>query len=581
MADYRISDLVTSLRRGELSRRDFLKRSSAAGLSAAAAASILKGQAFAAPASGHHAFGSAQIDDKTLVIADNLSGGGYWLSLDPGWYYEINPTCAMYVVYETLYHLPDSSKADEILPLLAEGMPEFSEDGLTVTIKIKQGVKFHNSGTEMTAKDWIFSWNRLKNIGAQPSFLGADYWTEVVALDDYTLQLTLPSPNSALAAVLTAVPLSVTDSEAVKALGGTDAEPSAEEDAPEVQANADARDQISASSVGTGPFKVAQWDINSEVIVEVNPDYWGDAPAIERIIWRNVIEANAQLQSVQIGEADIAYSLNIDSVPTVREDAALQIIEGASLSLQYVAMNMREERGGPVSKVEVRQALSYAVDYDGILEQMLGGSAVRPATAIPLGFAASDAVAEMAYVEDLTKAQELWDASGVGEQELEITYDADGIGEGGVNLETLATKIKADLERINGCTIRLAPMPAAERLAAYRGQDFQVTLSPWSPDYPDVDTYATPFGQTDTAAAGRVGFSDPEVDELLRQGVSETDPAARTEIYIQVQQRLIEAAPYIVLYQPVSQKAARANVQGVTTHAIYMMNLRNASKAAS
>ncbi|MEZ4500942.1 MAG: ABC transporter substrate-binding protein, partial [Thermomicrobiales bacterium] len=224
---------------------------------------------------------------------------------------------------------------------------------------------------------------------------------------------------------------------------------------------------------------------------------------------------------------------------------------------------------------------SYAVDYDGILEQMLGGSAVRPATAIPLGFAAADAVAEMAYVEDLTKAQELWDASGVGEQELEITYDADGIGEGGVNLETLATKIKADLERINGCTIRLAPMPAAERLAAYRGQDFQVTLSPWSPDYPDVDTYATPFGQTDTAAAGRVGFSDPEVDELLRQGVSETDPAARTEIYIQVQQRLIEAAPYIVLYQPVSQKAARANVQGVTTHAIYMMNLRNASKAAS
>ncbi|MCC6945572.1 MAG: ABC transporter substrate-binding protein [Thermomicrobiales bacterium] len=580
MVDYRISDLVASLRRGELSRRAFLKRSSAVGLTAAAAASILRGEAFAAPAGGRSSFGRNQIDDSMLVIADNLSGGGYWLSLDPGWYFEINPTCAMYVVYETLYHLPDSTKPDEILPLLAEGMPEFSDDGLTATIAIKQGVKFHNSGTEMTAKDWVFSWNRLKHIGAQPSFLGSDYWTEVVAVDDYTLQLTLPSPNAALAAVLTAVPLSVTDSEAVIALGGTDAEPSAEEDAPEVQANADARDQINQSSVGTGPYQVTQWDINSEVIVEINPEYWGEAPVIERIIWRNVIEANAQLQSVQIGEADIAYSLGVDSVPTVREDETLQIIEGPSLSIQYIGFNLREERGGPVSSVEVRQALSYAVDYNGILEQMLGGSAVRPATAVPIGFAAADEVLHLAYVEDLARAQELWDASGVGEQEIEITYDADGIGEGGVNLETLATKVKADLERINGCTIKLAPMPSAERLAAYRAQDFQATISPWSPDYPDVDTFATPFGQTDTAAAGRVGFSDPEVDEWLRQGISETDPAARTQIYVQVQERLIEAAPYIVLYQPVAQKAARAIVQGVTTHAVYMMNLRNASKSA-
>jgi peptide/nickel transport system substrate-binding protein len=566
MADYRIPDLVASLQPGELTRRDFLKRASAAGLSATAAASLVTSQASA-----------AQIDASTLVIADNLSGGGYWLSLDPGWYYEINPTCAMYVVYETLYHMPDSTKPEEILPLLAEGMPEFSEDGLTATIAIKQGVTFHNTGTEMTAKDWVFSWNRLKNIGFQPSFLAADYWTEVVAVDDYTLQLTLPSPNAALAAVLTAVPLSVTDSEAVIALGGTDAEPSAEEDSPEVQANADARDQISQSSVGTGPFIVTQWDINSEVIVEANPDYWGEAPAIERIIWRNVIEANAQLQAVQIGEADIGYSLNIESVQEVRDDETLQLLEGPSLSIQYLAFNVREDWGGPLANVQVRQALSYAVDYEGITNGILAG-AERPATAVPLPLTGSVEVQDSAYVEDLAQAQELWDASGVGEQEIELTYDSDGIAEGGANIETLATKIKSDLERINGLTIQLAPMPSTERLAAYRAGEFQATLSPWSADYPDVDTFARPFGQTDTGAAGRVGYSDPEVDELLDQGVSELDPAARTEIYVQIQQKLIEAAPFIVLYQPLHQRPASAAVQGVTTHSVYMMNLRNASK---
>ncbi len=577
MADYRISELVASLQRGDITRRDFMKRASAAGLSAAAAASILINNAAAAPGGRPSLSSRSQIDASTLVIADNLSGGGYWLSLDPGWYYEINPTCAMYVVYETLYHMPDSTKPEEILPLLAEGLPEYSEDGLTATIAIKQGVPFHNTGTEMTAKDWVFSWNRLKNIGFQPSFLATDYWTEVVAVDDYTLQLTLPSQNAALPAVLTAVPLSVTDSEAVIAMGGTDAEPSTEEDPPEVQANADARDLINQTSVGTGPFLVSQWDVNSEVIVEVFPDYWGEAPAIERIIWRNVLEANAQLQAVQIGEADIAYSLNIDSIQSVRDDATLQLLEGPSLSLQYFAMNVREERGGPLANVEVRQALSYAVDYEGISNGILD-RAERPAAPVPLPLTGSVEVQENTYVEDLGRAQELWDASGVGEQEIEITYDADGIAEGGVNLETLASKIKSDLERINGCTIQLAPMPSTERLAAYRAQDFQATLSPWSADYPDVDTFARPFGQTDTGAAGRVGYSDPEVDELLDQGISELDPAARTEIYVQIQQKLIEAAPYIVLYQPLHQRPASAAVQGVTTHSVYMMNLRNASK---
>jgi peptide/nickel transport system substrate-binding protein len=183
-----------------------------------------------------------------------------------------------------------------------------------------------------------------------------------------------------------------------------------------------------------------------------------------------------------------------------------------------------------------------------------------------------------AYQYDLAKAQELWDASGVGEQEVEITYDSDNPGEGGVNLETLATALKADLEQINGLTINLAPMPGVERLGNYRNKDFQATISPWTPDYPDTDSYATPFFQTDTAAAARVGYSNPEVDELIKQGVSETDPVKREEIYLKMQQMVLPDLPYIVLYQPVDRKPASVKVQGVTVHPMYIINLRNGSK---
>ena len=111
------------------------------------------------------------------------------------------------------------------VPLLATELPALSEDGLTATIPLRQGVRFHKSGNEMKAADVIFSWNRLKNIGFQGSFLAVDYWTDVTAVDDYTLQLTLAAPNAALAAVLTSLPLSAMDSARVQEFGGTRADP--------------------------------------------------------------------------------------------------------------------------------------------------------------------------------------------------------------------------------------------------------------------------------------------------------------------------------------------------------------------
>ena len=279
MADYRISDLVASLRRGDISRRDFLRRASLAGLSATAAASILTDNAVAGPAGTRSLATRAQADATTLVVTDATSGS-QWLTMDPAWFFEINSSACMQLLNESLYHIPDSSKPTEIEPLLADGFPTVSEDGLTATVKLKQGVKFHHTGNVMTAADVVFSWNRLKYVGFQGSFFGIDYWDSVEALDDSTVQINLKFPNAALTALLTVMELAVTDSEAVKAMGGTDAEPSAEEDSPEVQANADARDQINQTSVSTGPYMMSQWDVNSEVIIERNPDYWGEASVV-------------------------------------------------------------------------------------------------------------------------------------------------------------------------------------------------------------------------------------------------------------------------------------------------------------
>ena len=199
MTDPRITDLVNRLRAGSLSRRQFMRRAAALGLAAPAAAALPAGLVAAAPRRAALPR-RAQSDPMTLVIADNLEKSASWITLDPGWIYEINSQAAMNVVFEPLYHLPDSTKPTEFAPLLAEGMPEISADGKEVIIKLKSGVKFHNTGNEMTADDWVFSWTRLKNIKFQPSFLAIDYWDSVEAVDPLTLKIMLKSPNAALVA---------------------------------------------------------------------------------------------------------------------------------------------------------------------------------------------------------------------------------------------------------------------------------------------------------------------------------------------------------------------------------------------
>ena len=274
----------------------------------------------------------------------------------------------------------------------------------------------------------------------------------------------------------------------------------------------------------------------------------------------------------------MAVHLNADQVETVKGDPNLQLLTGPTLAIEYIGLNVTEEKGGVLANQQVRQAIAHAIDYDAFVNDILSGAADRPASPVPLGLLGADKVKEKAYTLDLTKAQELWDASGVGEAEIEIIYTSDAPAAGGVAYETLAVKVQSDLQQIKGLTVTLTPLLGTDRIARYRAGDFQATISPWTPDYPDVDSFAAPFGRTGTAAAKRVGYSDPEVDALLDQGLSELDPAKREAIYVQIQEKLIEAAAFLVLFQPLDQRPARANVSGVSTHSVYQLALRGAAK---
>ncbi|MBR2062418.1 MAG: ABC transporter substrate-binding protein, partial [Anaerotignum sp.] len=151
---------------------------------------------------------------NTVVVA---IGGGF-ATLDPGYVYEKNPTLAVNACYDTLFKFVENDGAAE--PWLVDTY-EFSEDGMTLTMTLKDGVVFA-SGNPMTSADVAFSINRTKNLQSNPAFL-ADTIASVETPDDKTVVLNLTQPDAGIMAKLAYVAFAVLDSAVVKENGGTDA----------------------------------------------------------------------------------------------------------------------------------------------------------------------------------------------------------------------------------------------------------------------------------------------------------------------------------------------------------------------
>jgi peptide/nickel transport system substrate-binding protein len=566
-----MNDLINRFAAGQITRRQLMKRAAALGVSTSALAAALPGTSLAAPSStARPAARLSQTAADQLVVVDNLQGFG-WLYLDPGKFFEINSTSALVLCYESLYAVPDPKDLTSFAPLLAKDMPQLSADGLTATIPLRDDVTFHNSGNPMTADDVVFSAQRLGNLKGNPSFIFNDFFDKVEAVDPHTVKFTLKAPNAALIAILSCVFWGVLDSKVAQEHGGLSGPDAADKDKLTDWFN-------QGNSCGTGPYRLTTWDKANAVTLDASDKYWGEAPNFTQIIYRNVADTNTQLQLLESGEADIAFIVDPDNYERVKSNPGLQVLEGNSLALQYVALNCDPAVGGPLSKKEARQAIAYSLDYDGVINDLLAGGAVRPAAPIPLGLLGADDVKDLAYKQDLAKAQQLWDASGAGETEITLTYGAGQITPAGLTHDVLATKMKSDIEKIKGVTIKLSPMNPDDRLSDYRAAKLQFTISDWSADYPDVHTYADSFARTDGPATHRVKYANPKCDELLDQGITEQDPAKRKQIYIDLQKILIEDVPFISQFQPIYRSPASVNVTGAQPHATYILDLRHAKK---
>ncbi len=511
------------------------------------------GETTAAGAAQEEAAGESA-NGTTVVVA---MGSGF-STLDPGYVYEKYPPLVINACYENLFKFYTNDGAPE--PCLAEDY-NFSDGGLTLTVTLKDGITFA-SGNPMTSADVAFSINRCKNLQSNPSFM-CDTIESIETPDDKTVIFHLTQPDSAILSKLTYSSLAILDSAVVKENGGTDAEDASSADT--------AQDYLNTTSAGSGMYVMTSYIPDQEVVLEKNPNYWGEGTNVDKYIIRIQPDSNTQMMTLSTGDIDVAMNMTDDTMAELEGQENIQLINGATKTLGFVMMNMNEEYGGPVSDPLVQQAIRKALNYANF-QTICGEGSVTPYSLIQVGFMGSKGERAADYT-NIEEAKELLAEAGYADG-FDIDLTVCDLDMEGILLTDLAQLIKSDLAQI-GINVNIVAQPwAAGYGDAYRDGTLGFTVMYWGIDYndPNVQLEFLP-GATVGLRAGWTADMDQELAAMYEEAMVATDNDARVAVLEKIQDAMYENGPFIMAVQAPSHIAYNTRLDGVGISDPYALDL--------
>ncbi len=498
----------------------------------------------------------------TLVIGLDISDA---TSLDPVRVAQYSNPLPAHAAYDSLVTFSPGDYVN-VKPCIATEWA-YQPDGKTVRFKLRPDVTFA-SGKKMTAADVAFSFERVINVKDQPQQYIAQV-DHVAVVDDHTVDIVMGNPAAPLLTIIAAPEFVVQEKALVVEHGGTDA--------PDAKTKDTATEWLNSNSAGTGPYQLTGWQRNQQIRMVKNPHYWGGKPGYDRVLIRHMSESAAQLLALQRGDIDIAFNLIPEQIAALKQDPNVTVMQATSLDFIYMAVAAAP--GNPaLQNKAARQAIGYAIDYDGIIKNLIGGHALRPVSFLPVGVNGSteELTKEIGFRQDLDRSKKLLAEAGLPNGfSFQLAYGNAAIA--GVQYDNLAQKLQSDLGRV-GIKAQLAPMDQLNMRTMYLGGKAEGVLTFWNPPAPENWLWS---GATINRVAGRVHWTvPPEVRKLVDDAAAERDLAKAAVLYKKYQQVMVDQANHFVMIQPIYQIGVRKNVQGLQlTAAGWMAELAGAKSA--
>lgn len=438
---------------------------------------------------------------------------------------------------------------------------EISADGLTYRFSIRPDATFQN-GDPITADDVAFSLTRSVNpetAGGDASALGGPTFLSDIAgfaaiitgstgelsglrvIDDATLEITLAAPRSTFLMKLASAPASIVD-----------------------RSQVESDEQWARSPNGSGPFKVAEWTENEQLILEPYGAFFGGEPTLSRVEIRLGARALQSFNLYQAGEIDIdtLTSNSIDRVLAPEAGMNDELTVTPLFAVDYIALRTDV---APLDDPMVRRALQLGFPRDKIADVTFNGHVQAASGMIPEGMLGQSWPVDWpAY--DLEAARQAIADSTYGSAEnippIQIFIS------GYAGAQALRDSLEADL----GLRIEVIDVNWPDYLDGLTQRRYPAFELYWGADYPDPESLLwTLFGSGLPDNYG--SYSNPRVDELLAEAALEQDPSARAELYSQAQQILIDDAAVIPLYYDVAYTLQKPYVRGLEMTALGILRL--------
>lgn len=451
-------------------------------------------------------------------------------------------------VFETLVNFGEQDTT--INPGLAKEWT-VSEDGLTYTFMLEEGVKFHD-GTDFNAEAVVANFERWSAGTADKYYYYKSMFggfgdeeghviESVTADDEFTVTFKLKRPQAPFLKNIAMSPFGMASPTAFEAAG----------------------DSFGDNPVGTGPFKFVEWKRNDSITIEKFEDYWQEGfPKLDRVVFRAIPDNSARLNALLTGEIDLADGVNPSDSSSIEGDAALQLFERPSMNVGYLGLTNTRP---PFDNKLVRQAMNHAIDKQAIVDAFFEGRAEVAVNPMPPSISGYNDQIE-GYDYNPEKAKELLAEAGLADGfEMELwampvprPYMPDGM-----KVAEVMQKNLADV----GITAEIVSFEWATYLEKARNGEADAFMLGWTGDNGDADNFLYVLLDGDNIGSNNYSYYDSEeLHELLIAAQSEVDEAKRNELYMQAQEIIHEDAPWVPLAHSTPLLAGKAELTGFLPH---------------
>ena len=458
---------------------------------------------------------------------------------------EVNGNCYRKLVTQ------DPRDPDKIVGDLAERWT-VSSDGLTFVFHLRPGSVFE-SAKPLTAADVAFSFQRVVRLNKAPAFIFTQFGFTPTNVDRL---VRATGPNTAEIKLPEARAGSFLLNCLAANIGGVVERATALAN----QSNGDLGNAwLRQRSAGSGPYRLLEWTQGEQVVIEAN-SFSPIKPKTTRIILRHIGEPGVQLTELQKGEVDIARDLGPEQQQVIAGKPDYMQVLTHQLTSVYAAMNMAMPQ---FAKLEVRQAVKWAIDYDGITRRNTLGTYKVWQSFLPDGM--PGAISDQPYQRDVARARELMAKAGYrGGFSVTLDHVANPVD------RQIAQAVQESLGNI-GIQARLLASSKRDVVAKTRARQHQIAVLTWHSDYldPHANTLAFCANPDDAdyaqlrMLAWRNHYVNDDLTAMVDQAAREMDGRKRAEAYAQMQRIFMDQSPFVMLLQRAEIAALRKGVSGL------------------